>query len=245
MTYLFIYLTPFVDLAILEAFFFKPSLFYYALFFSNLLLLAAVAVITGKKIISRDFWSFTIFPLLFSSAVAVYSLLLTNHYLIQFLFALDFFIILYYLKNIYRGEQKEFLENISSYGNFLAIFFIFSALYGLRAFLNTPVWILILSAAAVIILIIYQIFWAVKLLSARSLVYIFLACLIIIQLSWALYFLPFNHNTLGLILAICYYMIIGLLKSSLGGKLTARVLKLYLFSGFSGITLLLLTAKWA
>jgi|WetSurMetagenome_2_1015567.scaffolds.fasta_scaffold12602_4 hypothetical protein len=245
MANLFIYLTPLLNLALFEMFFFRPHLFYLALILSNLLLLAATAVVSEKKIISREFWNFSIFPILFSMAIAAYSLFLINHYFIQLFFILNFFITLFYLKNIYQGERNDFLENISSYGNFLAVFFIFSAAYGLRAFLSVPVWILILATAVLVVLIVYQIFWANKILAPQNFIYIFIACLLIIQISWALYFFPFNHNILGLILAICYYMIIGLLKSSIVGKFTTRVLKLYIFFGFSGIILLLLAAKWA
>jgi hypothetical protein len=218
------------------------SLFYPALLVSIFLILLAVRIITGKKITQKEFWNFSILPVLFSSSLAVYSLLLVNQAVIHLLFLLNLLISYFYLKNIYPGKPN-FLENISSYGNLLVIFFSFSAIYGLEAFLGPPLWILILSAAAVVILAVYQIFLANKL--SVSPAYIFLVALLLAQLAWAIYFLPFNYNALGLIAVICYYPLIGLFKLSLVGKLTARSVKFYLISGLAFLILILLTTKWA
>ena len=245
MTYLFIYLTPLINFLLFEVFFFKASFFYTTLLLSNLFLALAITRITGKKINTVEFWNFCILPLIFSNFLAAYSLLVVNHYIIQFLFVINLFFILLYLKNIYQGERGGFLENFSSYSNFLAIFFSFSVIYGLKVFLDMPVWILVLVAAVVIVLVIHQIFWAYKVRFEASIIYTLISCLVLVQIAWAIYFLPFNYNTLGLILAICYYMLIGLIKSSFGGKLTSRNLKLYLISGLGSILILLLTAKWA
>jgi hypothetical protein len=242
--YFFIFLTPFVNFIIFETFFFKAGLFYAALAVSQLFLLVAVRVITGKRIISGEFWSFSIFPLLFSGSLAAYSLLLVNHVAIHFLFAINLFFTYFYLKNIYRGGQKEFLENISSFGNLLVIFFSFSVIYGLESFLGLPIWLLILGSAALVILLVYQIFWANAIKAENVLAYVFLSGLLLTEIAWAVYFLPFNYNTLGLLVTICYYLLIGFTKLSLGEKLTNRQIKLYLVSGLVSFLLILSTAKW-
>ena len=245
MIYLFIYLTPLANILLFEAYFFRADFFYIAVVISDLLLILAVAMITGKKIKSADFWNFCIFPVIFSSALAAYSLLIVNHILIQGLFALNLVLIVYYLRNIYRGEKTAFLENISSYGNFLAVFFSFSVIFGLKAFLNASIWVLVLAAAAVIILVIHEILWSYKVNFKSALPFIFIGCLVVAQIAWAIYFLPFNFNTLGLILTIGYYVMIGLIKANFGAKLTARNLRHYIISGLSCLIIVLLTAKWA
>jgi hypothetical protein len=245
MVYFLIFLTPLLNLALFEAFVFNPGLFFVSLALTVALYLIAVRIITGKMIISRDFWNFSIFPVLFSSFLAIYSLLVINHFVIHFLFILNFFLNYLYLKNIYRGAKTDFLENISSYGNLLAIFFLFSTIFGLEPFLGWPIWILILCSAVAMIMIIYQILWANGVKADDILVYIFLSSLILAQLCWAIYFLPFNFNTLGLIVTICYYLLIGFVKLSLAGKLSNRSIKLYLVSGIGFLILILLTTKWA
>jgi Protein of unknown function (DUF5656) len=245
MVYFLIILTPLLNFFLFELFFFKAGLFYLALAISDLLILLAVNRITGKKILSREFWSFSIFPVLFSSSLAVYSLLVVNHAIIQLLFVLNLYFTYVYLKNIYRGEQKDFLENISSYGNLLTVFFSFAVIYGMESFIGLPIWILIIVSAAVIMLVVYQILWAGKQQTPNILAYVFLTGLLLAQLSWAIYFLPFNYNALGLIATICYYLLIGFIKLALAEKLTSRSVKLYLASGFIFLLIIILSAKWA
>ncbi len=244
MTYLFIFITPLLNFLLFEAFFFRADLFYAALIISNLLILVAVRRITGKKITSGEFWSFSILPLLFSSSLGIYSLLVVSHVIIQLLFVLNLGFTFFYLKNIYRGEQPDFLENISSYGNLLTVFFIFAGIYGLEEFQGWPIWILILGLAALLVIVVYQILWANRIKAQNILAYIFLITLLLVQLAWAIYYLPFNYNTLGLIATIFFYLIIGFIKLSLADKLTRRNLKLYLGSGIVFLLLVFLTAKW-
>ncbi|MDD4901865.1 MAG: hypothetical protein PHE24_01890 [Patescibacteria group bacterium] len=245
MVYLFVIATPLVNFILFEAFFLKANLFYPALIASNLLLLIAVRLITGKKIISQEFWNFSILPLLLSSSLAFYSLFAVNQYVIHFLYLLNFGLSYYYLKNIYQGGQRDFLENISSYGNLLTVFFSFAVIYAQESFLGWPIWLLILCSAALVILVIYQILWANGITARNALAYVFLAGLLLVQLAWAIYFLPFNYNTLGLIATVAFYLLSGFIKLSLADKLTSRSIKLYLSSGSISLVLIFLTTKWA
>jgi len=188
MAYFFIFLTPLINLALFELFFFRNSLFYWCLIISIALILVSVQIISGKKIFSRDYWNFCIFPVLFSGSLAAYSLLQVGNFTIQLLYLFDAIFIFYYLKNIYAGQRDEFLENISSYGNFFTIFFSFAAIYGLSDFLGAPVWILVLAAAAIITLIIYQIFWVNRVSLAAASTFMLLSCLTLIEIGWALFF---------------------------------------------------------
>jgi hypothetical protein len=244
MIYLLIFLTPVINFILFEAFFFRAGLFYAVLAVSSVLLLIAVRRITGKKINTAEFWNFSIFPILFSGSLAAYSLLIVNHFIIHFLFVLCLVFNYFYLKNIYRGEEKDFLESISSYGNLLIVFFSFAAIFGFEAFLGLPIWMLVIGSAVVVMLVVYQIFWVNK-IKENVLAYAFLAGLLMTEIIWAVYFLPFNFNTLGLLAAICYYLMIGFVKLSLAEKLTARNIKFYLVTGSIFLILILLTAKWA
>jgi hypothetical protein len=245
MVYLYLILTPLVNLALFEAYSFKSGFFYVALAISNLLLLVSVRQITQKKILSREFWNYSIFPVLFSSLLAAYSLLVVNTFVVQFLFLLNLVFSYYYLNNIYRSSKPDFLENISAYGNLLVIFFLFAGIYGFESFLGWPIWLLILAAAAIVSLVIYQVMWSNNIKTVNIFAYVFLTALLLVEISWAVYFLPFSYNTLGLIVAICYYLLIGFIKLSLAEKLTPRSSRMYLVAGFVFLTLILLTTKWA
>src|SRR3989339_691633 len=69
------------------------------------------------------------------------------------------------------------LQNLSSYGNFLAFYFCVSAVYGLNAFLKVSIWILIILLMLVIMPIMYQILWTYKIDLKTGYFYILLVLL--------------------------------------------------------------------
>ncbi len=158
--------------------------------------------------------------------------------------------IYFYLKSIYyyliRPEfyKAQTIENLSSYGNFLVIFFFSSASYGLQSFLNIATALLIFFILLLLALVVYQVMWANKIDINLGFIFILLLCLILVEIAWSISFLPLNYNVLGMVLAICYYILIGLTRFYLKGKLDGKIVKLYLFSGFISIFILLLTSSW-
>ena len=49
---------------------------------------------------------------------------------------------------------------------------------------------------------------------------------------------------MGLILALCYYMLVGLVRFYLLGSINPRIVRLYLLFGFACMAAVLLTARW-
>lgn len=242
--FIFIFLAPLLILGFFETYSFRPDFFYWALPLANLTMLISLKMITGRKVFSLEFWRSFILPFIFTNSLAFYSLILTLKPFVHILFAANSFFIFYYLKNIGRENNERFLENISSYGGFLTIFFSLSFFYGLKAFLGASILFLVIISVFVILLAVYEVFWANRITLKSGGVYLFLVSLLLIQLTWALYFLPLSFNFLGLILAICYYMAIGIIKPFLRGALTKKTVKLYLICGLAGMTAVLLSAKW-
>ena len=136
------------------------------------------------------------------------------------------------------------IENISSYINWLTFFLLAATVYGLASFLNLPISWLVLIMISLTSLLVYQIIWANKIELMPSLPYILISCLILVELFWSISFLPFNYNISGLSLAICYYVVIGLVKNHLLLKLDAAKVKMYLILGSISLLLILSTAKW-
>lgn len=249
MSYIFIFLTPIINILLLELYSIRPKFFYFSLVLVNLIIIYSIKKLSEKKLLELELWNLAILPISFVSSIMLYSTLLTNNISIQILFITTLIFTHYYLKNVYfrkkeKEGRKDFFENISSYGNFLVLFFTSASAYGLKSFLNTPIWILILMLAIIIALMVYESLWANKISMKRGGIYIFLSCLVLIQIAWSIYFLPLNYNTLGLILAICYYILIGAIKYFLRSNLNRKTVKLYLIFGFLSIILILLTAKW-
>jgi len=247
------FLPLFIPLAVflfLELFYFKPEMIYVAIVFIVLLFLFALRQFIRVSERETGVWNFIILPFSFTIGLIIFSVMVPSRAVVQILFFLDLFFLYIYFKHVYyylakSSFYKKFaLENISAYGNFLVVFLFFSSIYGLQSFLNISVWILMIIVVIVSAVVVYQVIWINKIDMRQGSFYVILACLVLVETAWALSFLPLSFYLLGLILAICYYMLIGIIRFHLIGNLNRRLVKLYLASGFAAILLVLLTARW-
>jgi len=199
---------------------------------------------------SEKWWDLAILPIIFFIGIIGLSILLPSASLVQFLFAVCVIFQYLYFRSVYsylfKPKKYRFgtLENLSSYGNFLAFYFIASTIYGLQVFVNFDVWLLVLILVFFTALIVYQVLWVNKIERKRSILFILLACLILAEIAWAASFLTLSFYILGLLTAICYYILIGLTRFYLLNKLDAKVIKYYLIFGFGSLLIVMLTAKW-
>ena len=189
-------------------------------------------------------------PAVMSVAVMSYSVFLSFKLIIQLLYFFNLVFLYLYLRYVYYyllnplAYEVFSIENISSYINWLTFFLLAATVYGLASFLNLPISWLVLIMISLTSLLVYQIIWANKIELMPSLPYILISCLILVELFWSISFLPFNYNISGLSLAICYYVVIGLVKNHLLLKLDAAKVKMYLILGSISLLLILSTAKW-
>lgn len=243
-------LIPLIVFVFLEIFFSYPKMIYVFLVLINLTIFFALWQLAKASNINKQWWNFLILPALMSSMVMAYSIFLNNKILIQFLFITDIIFLYFYLRCVYyyliypQAYELFSIENISSYGDWLTFFLLTATVYGLQSFLDLPIWLLEIAMLFVIILIVYQTIWVNKIDFKKGLPYLLICCLILIELSWSISFLPFNYNILGLILAICYYILIGLVKNHLLDKLDKKAIKTYLTIGLTCLFLILFTAQW-
>ncbi len=243
---------PLLTLILFEVFFFNPKMIYVVLALVNLLIFFAVWQFSKASNVNKDWSCFSgiILPSLMSTAVLVYTILLSSKFIIQLLFILNIVLLYFYLRYVYYYLARSIayepfsIENISSYGNFLIFFLLATTIYGMQAFLSIQTWLLMIIMLAASGLIVYQVMWANKIDLGKGLVYILISCLIIIELSWSISFLPLNHNIAGLIIAICYYMLIGLVRHFLLDKLDKKIIRLYLGFGLTSLFIVLITARW-
>lgn len=243
-------LAPLLAFLFSEIIYFWPKAIYMALTSVILMFfLASVALI--KRSGNRDkWWNISILPMYFYIGIMVFITMVPNKFIIQLLFLLNLFFQYFYFRTVYNylvkteAYQDYSLENISSYGNFLGIYFISSAIYGLQSFLGASVWQVMLTMLLVVGLAIYQVFWANGINFKAGFFYILLLCLVLIEIAWTATFLPSSFYILGLLFSICYYMLIGLTRFYLLQKLDNKIIKLYLIYGFSSILVVLLTARW-
>lgn len=241
-------ITPLLIFLLFEAFFYNPAWIYYSLPATAFLLVLTVHQFARLWRYKR-WWQLSILPILFCGGVGIYSMLLVNQVLIQLLFVLVLLFIFYYLRNVYfyfKNPIKSgvIIQNFSSYGNFLVVFFIAATIFGLHSLLNISIWLLILIFAAITLLILYEVMMTNEIPLSKGGIFIFILGLILLQITGSFYFLPLSYNILGLAVAICYYVLIGVLKLHLKGTLNKGAIKIYLTFGLGGLFLILLTAPW-
>lgn len=249
-SYLLIFITPLVVFGLFE------SMLFYPLFFGRFLL-GIIFLISLSLFIFADFgrfkpswWNILFLPFVFSVSLAIYSSLLSNRTIIHLLFAVGAIFIWSYLRNSYYFFVKDsdgkgrLLENLSAYGGFLAFFFLGTSAYGLKSFFGISLVLLATGLFLGILLIIYQNIWVNSFKLKDGGIFIPIIFLILAEMAAAIYYLPLNYNALGLILAICYYMLIGLLKAHLRKNLNKQSVKFYLFFGLLSFLAIFLSSKW-
>src|SRR3989338_3439284 len=233
-----------------EMYYLSPKLIYVAAVLVNLLIFFTVWQFSQTSEIDKRWWNYLILPAVMSVAVMSYSVFLSFKLIIQLLYFFNLVFLYLYLRYVYYyllnplAYEVFSIENISSYINWLTFFLLAATVYGLASFLNLPISWLVLIMISLTSLLVYQIIWANKIELMPSLPYILISCLILVELFWSISFLPFNYNISGLSLAICYYVIIGLVKNHLLLKLDNSKVKMYLILGAVSLLLVLSTAKW-
>lgn len=243
-------IVPLIVYLLDEIYFFRPKFIYAAVFLIIIFLFFAAWSFCRASKNDKQWWNYLILPSAMSISTAVYSVFLSSKSVIQILFFLNLLFLYFYLRHIYYYLLNPALyevfsiENISSYLSWFSFFMISAVIYGLQSFLNISVSILAIIILAFSFLIIYQIFWAYKIEFEKSKLYIFISCLILAELYWSISILPFNYNISGLCLAVCFYVVSGLVKNYLLDKLDRKAVKMYLSVGVSSLFLILLTASW-
>ena len=233
-----------------EMYYLSPKLIYVAAVLVNLLIFFTVWQFSQTSEIDKRWWNYLILPAVMSVALMSYSVFLSFKLIIQLLYFFNLVFLYLYLRYVYYyllnplAYEVFSIENISSYINWLTFFLLAATVYGLASFLNLPISWLVLIMISLTSLLVYQIIWANKIELMPSLPYILISCLILVELFWSISFLPFNYNISGLSLAICYYVVIGLVKNHLLLKLDAAKVKMYLILGSISLLLVLSTAKW-
>ncbi|MFZ5364963.1 MAG: hypothetical protein ACOZBH_02050 [Patescibacteria group bacterium] len=147
---------------------------------------------------------------------------------------------------IYQHEkyQTNSLENVSNYLNLAAMFLFSSSLFGFSIFLNIALWQLSLISFVFTFALTFQTIWINKINIRSAPLHIFVICLILFELFWAVSFLPTAFYVNGLIIAISFYFINNLMRLHLLNSLNKKIIRRYLILCGLTIFFVLLTAQW-
>ena len=241
-------LTPLWIFIILEYFIYSIENIFYVVGAILLLVFFSVKNIEIRGDLNIKYYVFLIFPILFEISFITYLMMEMDSLKPHYLLLLNSLILYFYFRTLrffFSGIDKGVsLNNITIFGNFILVFFMTSSIYGLQSFLRVPVWFLMFLFVIFLALVVYSVMYINKVKNNIALFYILIVTLVMSELAWSVYFLPVSYRVSGLVLAIGYYMIMGLSRHNLMDTLRPRTVKLYFSFGFISIILVLLTSRW-
>ncbi|OGY42249.1 MAG: hypothetical protein A2Y82_00515 [Candidatus Buchananbacteria bacterium RBG_13_36_9] len=215
-----------------------------------LCLLITLKYLIDEKFFSLRFWGVAILPILFYCFTTSYLLLLGTGLLKDLVIIFFCIILAAYFESIflyfYRSllNDKYSLENFSLFLNILNFFLITLNLNALSIFLSLPFWLLSICLVLAICLLLIQAFWFIEIKSNYKIIYSFIIGIIILELFWALSFLPADFYVSSVILTILYYFIFGVLKTKLLGNLNKKILLTYSVISIILLIIIIFTSTW-
>ncbi len=218
-----IVLSELLLLASLELLILKGAWFYSFLGLINLIIFWAIWRMSRHSVEAKKgwllFWSwpFIFFNGLIASLIIIPSDYFISQTLIQLIILAGLLAWFSYLRAIYYFWHAK--EEVDSWElsriwlplSTLAVFVLGSALYGLQLFWDLSYWVLALILLAAVALLSWQGLRVFKKNILADGLIIFVLALIILEVFWALYFLPFAYPALALFLALAYYFLFNLL----------------------------------
>lgn len=242
-------LLPFFLFCGFELFFFVPASFYFVLVLGIIFisLFTFQLIKAGGK---KDWPNYLVLPIFIFSATVFYLSIQSAQSILQISAVLSSWLIYNYLKSVYYYLLKpEFyrpdsLRNVSFYGGFLSFFFAAAALYGLKSFLDYPLWGVIPFALLAVAASLYQAFFFLGAVFKERLIFFATASLGLLQFMVVLFLLPFEYQILGILAALSYYFIFAVSRFYLLNNWRHRRINYYLIFVSLAMILILLTARW-
>jgi hypothetical protein len=140
--------------------------------------------------------------------------------------------------------QPYTLESFSFYINIVSIFFVATTLYGAIMFLQYNRFVIAGIGLFIFGLSVYQILWVNKISWMKSNLFLFAIPLTLAELFIAISYLPTTYLVDGVVVAIFFYMMIGLTRLFLLEQLNKKNVAVQLAFGALALAVVLATASW-
>lgn len=196
------------------------------------------------------FWIFLGIPLLFIFASFVFFLFLETFlvkilvlfFLLFLLFLFAEYVFLYkHIPTTYRPYAIEYLVVVL---NLLSFFYLFTIGYGLRLFLQTPLFVLVILCLPVVFFLLFSTYWVAKVEWVRAKPYVIGGTILFSEVFAASIFLPTSLYTNAAMISVLFYSFLGITRGQFAKKLTAQVSRRYLLVTVLFLLLLIFTTSW-
>lgn len=190
-------------------------------------------------------------PLIFSLGTFAFLFFFEQPILRQIILVLSALAYWLYVDHVFRffyyqiKYQAYALENISSYLNLIASFFIYSTVFCLQLIGIFRLRYLILIVLLVTLIITLQTLWINKIYLAGKLWLAFMFSFCFAELFWALHYWPISYLVNGLCMALCLYASLNIFRSYFQASLNRKLVWRYVLISGCLILISLITAQWA
>ena len=140
--------------------------------------------------------------------------------------------------------QPYSLESLSLYVSILSALFFSIACFGSLILLQLPKLWVALILIIFFFLLNYQYFWINKYSWNKSWPFVLIILVAMVEIYSAISYLPTGYYVNALILAVAYYLFLGLSKQSLSGNISLKKIWEFLIVGGLCLALVLISARW-
>lgn len=214
------------------------------------LLLALGQVSAREDMRSRSFWLLMLAPVLLTVTAFGFESILVHPLWRWIVVGAVTVLLLWFFQNVYQFRydheryQLHAIENISTYMNLVAVFFMATTLSSLLLYFHISHYLLLLLGLALFLLLVLQILWMHEVKIRKQYAYIIVLPLALTQVLWAALWLPTNFFVVGTLVTLCYYALTSLARQHILERLDATVLRRYAMIALLGILITLSTAQW-
>ncbi len=232
-----------------QTFLFLPTFFYSSLTIGVLLIILLTRNLV-RPFRKHGWLVWILAPALFWLSISLYATIIVGYFWIQALFLIIAWFIYSYFNNLSHylpnktPELNKKFDSIVLSGGVLICAATGASLYGLSSFVSFSTTLLLLFFLPIAFLLFAQFaplrkdFW----LENKFLLPINI--LILLELAFALSFLPLNFNLLGFCLALGYYFLLTVMRLRWQGKLDRRNLRSLVILSVVIVFILFLSARW-
>jgi hypothetical protein len=205
---------------------------------------------TTEPVFSRNYFYYSVPPTLFT--LATFSFLTLNEVTLAQHIAIGISLILssLYFHNVlvyhynYDAYNDKSIENVANYSNLITFFVTCITLFAASTLVGVPFGVLVTVLFVVTTLILFQSLWSAGLSSIKALVYVAVVNIIVLEVFWAVAFLPTDFYVSGFLVTMSFYTSWGIFKSNLYSILTPKLLARYIYITAITLILAIATTVW-
>jgi hypothetical protein len=247
-------ITPFVIATLLAAGMlfvsYNPMSAIWALITVTILALALFFRLAGARFRDKEFWGLVAIPTLYILATILLFMLADDTAIRYLVIILGAGVTYFYAENLFTylhlpgAYQAYSLQNSGGIMAVVTLFFLAAGGYALYAFARIPLYVFAAAFAMLCFILTLSALWISKIPVHRAAVYALAAAVMFAELLAVITYLPTVYVTDGALVAVLYYMYLGLSRANLSSKLSKTVIRRYITVGSLMVVAILLTAQW-